>query len=147
MYGVAAIKRWAANNIRPLLDDRHEQEFRTILPVPPPPSLEADDDSDLDDTTDTVDADDARPGAGRRRGIHHKFKESELSRAMDFAFRFSMFLKGHAPGTTLAMVREKQEEAAELHSRQVGVARVQSWLEESEPVAYWSRNGGLMIGR
>ena len=64
---------------------------------------------------------------------------------MDFAFRFSMFLKGYAPGTTLAMVQEKQEKEAELHSRQVGAAKVQSWLEESEPVLglvsqWWANN-------
>ena len=107
MYGVAAIRRWAADNIQPLLDDCHEQEFRTILPVPPPSPR-----------------------------IHRKSKESELSRAVDSAFRFSMFLKGYAPGTTLAMMREKQEKAAELHSRQVGVAKVQSWLGASKLVTY-----------
>src|ERR1700733_1093127 len=42
------------------------------------------------------------------------------------------------------MVRQRQ---AELHSRQVGAAKVGRWLEESEPVTIWSRNDGLMIGR
>jgi hypothetical protein len=119
VYGVAAIRHWAANDIRRLLDDRHQNEFRAISPLSPP-IWEAD---------NTADGDYAPPGAGRRR-IHNKSKESELSQAMDFAFRFSMFLKGYAPGTTLAMVREKQEKEAELHSRQVGAAKVQSWLEE-----------------
>ena len=135
VYGVAAIRRWAANDIQGMLNDRHQNEFRAISPLPSfsPPSSEA---SDAPDSDDTADGDYAPPGAGRRRGIHKKSKESELSHAMDFAFRFSMFLKGYAPGTTLAMVREKQEKQAELHSREVGVAKVQSWLDESEPVIY-----------
>ena len=48
----------------------------------------------------------------------------------------SIFLCGYAPGTTLAAVLEKQDKEAEMHSRQVG-AKVQSWLEESDPVTYW----------
>ena len=115
----ADVARVTADNIQPL-GDRHEQEFRTILPVPPPPR------------------------------IHRKPKESDLSRAVDSAFRFSMFLKGYAPGTTLAMVREKQEKEAELHSRQVGAAKVQSWLEEWASylfsltmVGWWLANRGI----
>jgi len=75
-YGVAATRRWAANNIQPLLDARHEQEFYTILP--PPPNLEA----DKSDSDDSASADYATPGARRRRRICHKSKESEFSQVM-----------------------------------------------------------------
>ena len=38
-------------------------------------------------------------------------------------FRFSMFFNG--PGTTLAIMRRKQEEEAELRSRHVGREKVE----------------------
>jgi hypothetical protein len=44
---------------------------------------------------------------------------------MNAAFRFSMFFNGHPPGTTLAMMRRKQEEEAELRSRHVGREKVE----------------------
>jgi len=130
-YGVASIKRWAAHDIQQGLDNRHQQKFRTLLPMSPsPPSSEA------DDSFDSGGADYAPPRAGRRRRIHHSSLEAESSRAMDAAFHFYKRLKGYDPGTTFEMVREKQEKEAELRSRQVGIVKVQGWLQASEPVTY-----------
>ena len=56
---------------------------------------------------------------------------------MDVAFQFSMFFKGYPPGTTVAMMRRKQEEEAELRSRHAGRETVQRWLEASEPFLYY----------
>ena len=127
-YGVASIICWAAHDIQLEMDNRHQQEFRTLLPMSPsPPSSEAD---------DTADADCAPPRAGRRRRIHYGSLEAESSRAMDAAFHFYKRLKGYDPGTTFEMVREKQEKEAELRSRQVGIVKVQNWLQASEPVTY-----------
>ena len=134
LYGVASIKRWVAPGIQPALDDRHQQEFRTLLPMSPTTlSSDADDDFDSDDTAD---ADYAPPRAGRPRRIHHSSMEIASARAMDHAFHFYKRLKGYDPAMTFEMVREKQEKEAEQRSRQVGIVKVQGWLQASEPVTY-----------
>jgi len=138
IYGVAAVKRWAANDMESTLEERHKAVFKKIPPLPHSPLTSSDeDDVEPDGATD---ADHVPPGARRRHGTRHKSKQSELSRAMDVAFQFSMFFKGYPPGTTVAMMRRKQEEEAELHSRHAGRETVKRWLEASEPflLFYWA---------
>jgi len=127
VYGVAAINRWGVNDIHQMMTERHVAAFSHIPPFhySPPTS----DDEEVIESNDAADPDYKPPGAGYRHRTHDRSKESGLSRAMDFAFEFSMYLKGYPPGTTLAMVRQKQEEEAELRSRQAGREVVQRWLQ------------------
>ena len=136
MYGVAAFKLWAANDMKSTLEERHKSAFSKIPPLPHSPPTSDEDDIEPDDTTG---ADFMPPGTRCCHGIRHKSKQSELCRAMDAAFQFSMFFKGYPPGTTVAMMQRKQEEEAGLHSCHVGQETVQRWLEASEPflLFYW----------
>ncbi|KAG6378375.1 hypothetical protein JVT61DRAFT_14100 [Boletus reticuloceps] len=43
-----------------------------------------------------------------------------------------MFIKGYPPGTTIDMLLQKQEEEAEMCSRQVASEKVRGWLETGE---------------
>ncbi|KAG6374622.1 hypothetical protein JVT61DRAFT_3985 [Boletus reticuloceps] len=45
-----------------------------------------------------------------------------------------MFIKGYPPGTTIDMLLQKQEEEAEMRSRQVASEKVRGWLETGIPV-------------
>ncbi|KAG6369176.1 hypothetical protein JVT61DRAFT_1333 [Boletus reticuloceps] len=56
-----------------------------------------------------------------------------------------MFFKGYPPRTTIDMILQKQEEEAEIRSRQVANEKVQGWLETSEPLPLFlgsDRGGG-----
>jgi len=108
VYGIAAIKRWAARPILPLLDYRHSREFAAVQGDP------------------LVSASVVRP---RRK---NKSKEWGLSQAMDAFTNLSLLLKGYPPGTTWEIVDEERERAAEVRSRQVGATKVQSWLEDTQ---------------
>ena len=96
VYGVAAVKRWAANDMKSTLKERYKAVFKKIPPLPrSPPTSSDEDDVEPDDATD---ANYVTPGARRRYGTRHKSKQSELSQAMDVAFQFSMFFKGYPLG-------------------------------------------------
>ncbi|KAG6374602.1 hypothetical protein JVT61DRAFT_3962 [Boletus reticuloceps] len=45
-----------------------------------------------------------------------------------------MFIKGYPPGTTIDMLLQKQEEEAEMRSRQVASEKVRGWLETAEGI-------------
>ena len=108
VYGAAAVKRWAVNDVHQMMTERHVAAFSHIPPYPYSPPT-SDDEEDIE-SNDMGDPDCKAPGGWI--SPYHRSKESELSRAMDFAFHFSMYLKGYPPGTTLAMFRQKQEEEA-----------------------------------
>jgi len=126
VYGVAAIKRWAANDVHQMLYERHKAAFSNIPRPPRSPATSYEDDIESDDVADKP------PGGGHRYGIHHKSKESGLCQAVDLALAFSLYIRGYPPGTTWRTILEKQDEEAVLRSRQVGREAVQRWLETME---------------
>jgi hypothetical protein len=130
VYGVAVFKRWGARNteLQQTLTERHEHFFQHIAPLQDtPPSSPSEDEPSSESGTDT---DYVPQGAGYG---HHMSRESGLSRAMDDVLLLSMLIKGHSPETFTAM-QKRQEEEAEMRSRQVGQEKVERWLEASEPL-------------
>lgn len=51
---------------------------------------------------------------------------------MDAVMQISMMLKGHPAGTTFAVLEQKREEEAQVHSQQISQEKVQGWLQEGE---------------
>ncbi|KAF8431066.1 hypothetical protein L210DRAFT_3456430 [Boletus edulis BED1] len=128
MYGVAVVRRWATADIRNLLKERQE----TYSKIPPNTSSSIpEDDVDVQPGDPTV-TDYVPPRTVRRRGIHQTRTESAQCRAIDTAFAFTMFFKGYPPRTTIDMILQKQEEEAEMRSRQVSREKVQGWLDTSD---------------
>ncbi|KAI0284487.1 hypothetical protein BC826DRAFT_156395 [Russula brevipes] len=126
MYGIAVIKRWAADRLRQMLDERYNERFKDIPPVSR--SDRADEDKGDIEPDDTSDGDHEPQGVGRRHRIHHqKSEESEFTRAMDDAFYLAMIFRGAPPGMPTA------GEIHEERSRQEGREKVQRWLEASAP--------------
>jgi hypothetical protein len=148
VYGVAVFKLWAVDDIQETLRERHEADFAAItLPEATPPSSSSEDET-YNDSDHIADPDYVPRGAGHGRRVHHVSRESEMSRAMDDAFRFSMFIRGYPPETFAAMQKRREEEA-EVQSRQVGQEKVKMWLEAGEHYYCLTRsdNGGLLIGQ
>ncbi|KAI0291859.1 hypothetical protein BC826DRAFT_1186743 [Russula brevipes] len=133
MYGIAAIKRWAVDGLRQLLDERHNDRFRDIPLIPRSDRADEDEDDGAIEPDDTSGGDYEPQGVGCHHRIHHKSEESELSRALDDAFYLAMIFRPAPPGVPTA--GEIQEE----RSRQEGREKVQKWLEASEPslLCYW----------
>ena len=116
VYAIAAIKRWAAPDIQNMLKSRHETDYNTKIS----PSLKSNTDAESDGPTDS--------GSEYELSKSHTM-DSERSRDMDFAFQFSMFFRGYPPGTTWQMLRQQQEEEAEVRSRQIAQEKVHRWLK------------------
>ena len=117
VYGIVAIKRWAAPDIQNMLNSRHEMDYKNIPKIFSSKSTDIESDS----PTDT--------GGEYKLSKGHESVDSERSRDMDFAFQFSMFFRGYPPGTTWQMLRQRQVEEAEIRSRQIAQEKVQGWLE------------------
>ncbi|KAF8431058.1 hypothetical protein L210DRAFT_3508028 [Boletus edulis BED1] len=116
-YGVAVIQRWATADILNLLEKHHEIHYK----------IQPDDNDVLDD--DPADPEYVPSETVYHCGIHQTRTEAAQCRAIDTAIAFSMFIKGYPPGTTIDMLLQKQEEEAEMRSRQVAREKVQGWLE------------------
>ncbi|KAF8437302.1 hypothetical protein L210DRAFT_3762065 [Boletus edulis BED1] len=143
IYGVAIIRRWATADIRNWLEENHETHFK----IANTPSSIPEDDDDVEPGDPTV-TDYVLPRTVRRRGIHQTRTEAAQCRAIDNAIAFSMFIKGYPPGTTFDLLLQKQEEEAEMRSRQVAREKVRGWLETSEslPLSHGSDRGVLYEG-
>ncbi|KAF8431053.1 hypothetical protein L210DRAFT_3651316 [Boletus edulis BED1] len=140
MYGVAIIQRWATEDIEDLLEKGQETYYKIANK---PSSIRKDDD---DVQPGPADSQTSEYVPGQTRGIHQTRTEAAQCRAIDNAFAFSMFIKGYPPGT---MLLQKQEEEAEMRSRQVSREKVQGWLDTSEsfPLSHGSDlDGGYLSG-
>jgi len=132
MYGVAVMKWRHAPDVLNLLNARHE-DFAHLLPIQrsDPYEDDGDDGPDMDDPNDSDYVDEHKRPARRkgRRGTHHHSKDSGLCQAMDLVMELSMLVRGHPPGTTVAGILQKQQEEAEMRSRQIAREKVEGWLE------------------
>ncbi|KAF8124596.1 hypothetical protein EV363DRAFT_1540456 [Boletus edulis] len=130
VYGVAIVLRWATSDILDLLEECQETYYKD------------DGDAELENPTDSTYV--PPRGTVYQHGTHQTRTESAQCRAIDTAFAFTMFFKGYPPRTTIDMILQKQEEEAEIRSRQVAKEKVQGWLETSElfPLSHGSDRGG-----
>jgi len=107
-YGIAVLKRWATDDVRPILKESYERTYSCLQPPPCPLPLDAD-----------------SGGTGHFHAPQRQSTESD----MDATLRFSMIFNGCiSPEMSLAEMWEKREEEAERYARQAGQTKVQRWL-------------------